>query len=178
MIIHEIHDLSNKYVIDLMEAELSKIIDPDIVKNYNPDYRSTPGNLFYILDEGRYKVNKGKYYVVESNGQYICSAGWNEYELELSTVLMLTRMYTAPKYRSRYIVGKNILPTALNEVRNYNKVWMTVNKHNKMIYNWFERDRQELNSSTGSVWPEIYKSFKPIGKHKIYFVDQWVVEYK
>ena len=65
MIIHEIHDLSNKYVIELLLKGLSKITDEQYVTNYHPDYASNTGNLFYILEQGRYV--KGKYYVLEED---------------------------------------------------------------------------------------------------------------
>ena len=178
MIIHEIHDLSNEYVIDLMKDELAKVTDTDIIKNYHPDYIDTPGNLFHILSRGRYAPGKGKYYVVEDNGQYICSAGWNEYELEPSIALMLTRMYIVPEHRTKYIIGKYILPKALNEATKYDKVWMTVNKHNKMIYSWFERAAKNKQTTLYNDWPPIYRNFQPLGKKTIYYTTQYVVELK
>ena len=121
MITHEIHDLSNTHVVDLLNEGLSEITDESFKHNYHPNCSNVPGNLFSILKNGRYRKGKRKYYVIEEDGKYVCSAGWNEYENEPDTVLMLTRMYILPKHRAKYYVATDILPTALNEVKNYNE---------------------------------------------------------
>lgn len=178
MKIHEIHDLTNTEVVEIMSAGLSKITDKNIIKNYHPDYKQTPGNLFYILEHGRYAVGKGKYYVIEKDGKYVCSAGWNEYELDTSIALMLTRMYTDPAHRMQYIIGTTILPKALTEVTDYDKVWMTTNEHNKMIYSWFERASANKKTALFNDWPPIYRNFRPLGQQTIYYTPQYVVELK
>ena len=96
MIIHEIHDLSDTYVTSLLENGLSKITDNQYITNYHPEYSHNAGNLFYILEHGRYV--KGKYYVLEEDGKFICSGGWNEYEPDIA--LMLTRLYITQLYTS------------------------------------------------------------------------------
>ena len=74
MIIHSVNDLSNFAVISLLKFGLCNITDSDIIKNYHPDYANEPGNLFFILKQGRYQLGKGAYFVIEENGEYICSA--------------------------------------------------------------------------------------------------------
>jgi hypothetical protein len=176
MVIHEIHDLSNEYVTTLLKKGLSEITDENLKNNYHPDYIDTPGNLFCILKQGRY-VN-GKYYVLEVDGQYICSAGWNEYELDSNIALLLTRLYIAPKHRTKQYAGTYILPKALEEAKNYKHIWLTVNEYNKGLYSWFDRRLKGRRTGLFCDWPEIYKKFTPIGKRHIYYTEQYVVEYQ
>lgn len=176
MEIHEIHDLSNRYVNDIMYDGLSRITDKDIVKNYHPDYANDPGNLFAILDNGRYGLGRGKYFVIEEDGKYICSAGWNEYELEPNIAFALTRAYIDPSYRGKYLLASNILPRTLEETSKYENVWITVNKYNKVMYSWFVRASQNKRTALFNDWPEIYKKFKPLGERYIYNTKQYVVE--
>ena len=177
MIIHEIHDLSNNHVIDLMLQSFRNFTDKAIA-NYHPEYSDCPGNIFRVLKEGRYNFGHGKYYVVEQNGELMASAGWNEYDLEPSTALVLSRMFVSPSHRGSYILGKEILPKMLTEVDKYSKIWMTVNEHNKSLYKWFERMNENKRPSLFNNWPEIYTNFKPIGKKNVYYTPQYVVELK
>ena len=141
MVIHQIHDLSDSYIRDLLSNGLSKIdkLNP-YAKNYHPEYQNTEGNLFSVLDKGRYAEGKGKYFILEDNSTYISSAGWNEYELDTSIALILTRMYTDTSYRMNYHITKYILPLILEEVKHYKHIWGTTNEYNKKIYNWFVRE--------------------------------------
>lgn len=174
MIVHEIHDLSNGYVIELLKSGFSQIADGKIIKNYHPEYSSENSNIFFILGKGRYKKGQGKYYVVEDQGKYVCSAGWNEYDSV--TALALTRMYTAPEYRGNYFVEKFILTSSLVETEHYEKVWLTVNEYNRVIYSWFERAQQGRATALFNDWPDTYKLFYPIGKKIIYNTSQYVME--
>lgn len=178
MIIHEIHDLTNKHVIDILKQGLSEITDDSLAKNYHPDYISTPGNLFYILNAGRYRKGKGKYWVLENDGSYLGSAGWNEYELDTDIALVLTRAYIPKKLRGNYILAKNILPSMILETGTYKKVWLTVNEYNSLIYQWFLRSSNNKRPTLFNNWPEIYKNFLPIGKKDIYYTHQYVMEYR
>ena len=177
MVIHQIHDLTDTYVRDLLINGLSKIDKSSpYCKNYHPDYQHIEGNLFYVLDNGRY--NKGKYFILEDNSTYISSAGWNEYELDTSIALILTRMYTDTSHRMNYHISKYILPLILEEVKDYEYIWGTTNPYNKKIYDWFVRVSQGKSGSLDESWPEIYKKFKPIGIRNIYYTDQYVLEYQ
>jgi len=177
MRIHKIHDLSDSYAIDLLTMGLTKI-DKSLAyaKNYHPDFQENPANLFTLLKNGRYL--KGKYFVLEENSNYIASAGWNEYELDPSIALVLTRMYTSTQFRMNYHISKYILPLILSEVTGYKHIWGTTNEYNKKIYNWFVRTQQGKSGSLDHAWPSIYKKFKPIGIHHIYYTDQYVLEYQ
>ena len=85
MIIHEIHDLSNEYVTSLLKTGLSEIVDDTYKKNYHYDNIDVPGNLFNTLVQGRY-IN-GKYFVIEEDGIYVASSGYNYYENDTALVL-------------------------------------------------------------------------------------------
>lgn len=176
MIIHKINNLDNDYVVDLMKTAFSKSTDRSLM-NYHPEYSDWSGNIFSILKEGRYRQEHGNYYVIEQDGELIASAGWNEYDIEPDIALVLSRMYVSPSYRGSYILGKEILPMMIDEVYKYNKIWMTVNEHNKSLYNWFERTSKNKRPTLFNNWPEIYKNFKPIGKKNVYYTPQYVVEF-
>jgi acyl carrier protein len=177
MIVHEIHDLSDDKIVTLMADGLRKITNEDIIKNYHPDYHEHSGNLFYIIKYGRYRKGFGKYYVLEEDGKYICSAGWNEYETDPSIAFALTRMYIDPEYRGQYLVAQHILSKTLNETKKYAKIWLTVNKYNKRLYDWFVRADQHKRTALFNDWPKIYRNFKPIGEKTIYNTNQYVVEF-
>jgi len=176
MNILEIHNYIESPALNLLKKEFSTITDPAYFKNYHPDFEDHPGNFFHILKNGRYSPGHGKYLVLEDNGNYVCSAGWNEYDLEPTIALVLTRMYVNKAYRTQYLVGKNILPILLEETSNYNRVWITSNQYNKSIYNWFSRAAEGKNPSLFNNWPDIYKKFKPIGQKEVYYTLQDVVE--
>jgi hypothetical protein len=174
MIIHEIHDLTNTHATELLKQGLSKITDNRFLKNYHPDYVNDTGNLFHILEHGRY--TKGKYYVLEEDGKYVCSGGWNHYEDDIA--LVLTRLYILPEHRAKYYAGAYILPKALEEVIDYKHIWITCNEYNKSIYHWFDRAHKGRRPGLFNDWPDIYRKFVPIGKRDIYYTEQYVAEYQ
>ena len=55
MIVHQIQDLSNQPVINLLKHGLQIVDDENLIKNYHPDYADHNSNLFYLLNKGRYK---------------------------------------------------------------------------------------------------------------------------
>lgn len=181
MIVHSINDLSNVNLVTMLKENLSIITDADIIKNYHPDYSEIPGNLFYILKQGRYKT--GNYLILEDDGKYLGSAGWNELEYEDEIVaLLLTRAYLMPGYRNSYLMSKYFLPRIFKEVKNYKKQWFSFNEHNVDIYNTLsklsvDRGSGSFSSST-SPWRRNYSHFKPIGQKVIYNTLQHVMEYK
>ena len=176
MHIYTINDLSDSKVVNILKNGLSEITDARIIKNYHPDHTEFSGNLFYILDQGRYKNGLGNYFViVDDNENYVASAGWNQYELDPTIALLLTRMYVSTTYRTQYHIANYILPKILDEVKEYEHLWATWNLHNNTMSKWFSRYEE---SKSTALWPEIYKKFKPIGKKIIYHTEQYVDEYK
>lgn len=172
MRIHAINDLSNLYVIGLLKENLQEVTQSNLIKNYHPDYSDVPGNLFLILEQGRYKT--GNYFVLENNGKYVCSAGWNEYE---DVALLLTRAYIKEEYRRKYFLSKFLLPLMFKETSKYDKLWITCNEYNKPIYHAFERMAKGKSVGLFDQWPDTYKQFKPIGIKMIYNTKQYVAEY-
>ena len=171
MKIHIVQDLSNSKILGILESGLGSVTEEHILKNYHPTYKNDPANLFYILDQGRYKI--GKYFIItDDSDNYVASAGWNKYNDDIA--LCLTRMYVTPKHRSSFVVGKILLPKIFDETASYTKLWMTVNDYNKPLYDWFVRNQRI--DSIGN-WPKLYKKFKPIGQKMINYTIQYVVEY-
>ena len=178
MQVHQIHDLSNSYVNLILRKGLTNATDERYVKNYHPEFSNDPQNLFYILNDtnGRYK--KGCYYVLEDNGEYVCSAGYNEYELDSSIALALTRAYVAPKHRTKYYMGQYILPKIIESTRQYPHLYITADSHNSAIYQWFVRAAEGKSPGMFNDWPDIYRKFKPMGKKTIYYIEQYIAEYQ
>jgi hypothetical protein len=173
MEIHAIQDLSNNYVTNLLKNNLKEITKPELIQNYHPDYSETPGNLFNILANGRYDI--GNYFVMEEDGKYAGSAGWNEFE---DVVLLFTRAYIPPEKRRNYFLAKHLMPLMLKETRFYDKVWITCNEYNRSIYHGLEKLQAGQPAGLFDQWPEIYKKFVPIGVQKIYNTNQYVAEYR
>lgn len=174
MIIHKIHDLSNEYVTNLLINEFDNILDSRIVDNYSSQKKDKSSNLFYILKNGRYK--NGAYFVIEDGGKYIASAGWNQYTDD--TALVLSRAFVTPEFRTSYIMAELLLPKMLIDCSAFRYVWITCNKYNKAIYNWFERKSLGKRTALFNDWPEIYNQFIPIGLKVVYNTEQYVVQLK
>ncbi len=172
MRIHKIHDLGDTRAINILEEGLRAIPEEQLVVNYSPDYREINSNLFYILNEGRYK--NGAYFIVEKDGKYVCSSGWNRYNE--TTALVLTRSYVAKEYRTQYLMASLLLPTMIEETASYENTWLTCNKNNPILYEWFVRAEQGKRPTIYADWPEIYKKFKPIGEMNIYYTQQLVAQ--
>ena len=176
MRLHEIHDASNRVIMNLLEDSFSNITDADIIKNYHPDYKNEPSNIFYILNDVNGRYQRGCYYVLEDNGEYVCSAGYNEYDLDQIIALALTRAYINPKYRAKYYMGEYILPKIIENTTHYKHLYITADSHNSAIYQWFVRANEGKRPAMFQQWPDIYRKFKPIGKKHIYYTEQYVAE--
>ena len=166
MTVHEVHNLWDSRLRGMLVDEFSTITDENIVRNYHPDYSKDTANIFYILDNtDRYKY--GCYYIVEEDGEFICSAGWNKYGLDHTIALALTRAYVAPKYRGTFPMAQHILPKIIDATTEFKEVLITVNDYNSTIYQAFSRP---------APWPEVYKKFKPQGIRSIYYTQQYVAK--
>ncbi len=172
MITHKIHDLSNKYVVNLLTTGLASVTQSP--ENYSPLYSEYNANLFYILAAGRYA--RGAYYVLEDDNGYVASSGWNEYDSD--TALVLTRSYVSHAHRGTYVMGNLLLPGMIDECQHYKNTWMTCHGDNKIIYDWISRLHQDKTSKIHDVWPPIYSRFEPIGIKNIYHTDQYVMQLK
>ena len=175
MNIHKIQDCSNERVISILKEGLCKFDNPSSIANYHPDYINDSGNLFYILNQPNNRYTNGNYYVLEEDDKLIACAGWNEYELDNTIALVMTRFFVCKEYRTTYIGGHKILPIMLSEVEKYNRVLITVNKHNKLLYDGIIRYHNNHNSLF-KTWPKDYLRFKPVGMQNIYYTDQYILE--
>ena len=175
MNIFEINDDSNTKVIEILKSGITEDMfkNKKLIQNYLYDYKDNPANLFYLLNVGRYKI--GTYFVItDDEDKFIASSGW--YQYDISTALVLTRMLVTPNYRTSYIVGHKLLPIMIDRAKSYSNVWITCNDYNKSIYDWFSRSNEGKSPSLYRNWPEIYKKFKPIGRHKVNGIMQYVAE--
>lgn len=172
MIIHPIHNLNRTHIIKMLENGMSTITDEKRIKNYHPDYKNHTSNLFFILKEGRYNEGMGRYYVVEEDDKYICSAGWNKFIYTESTAVLLTRTYVHPKYRGNYVIGHQLLPICVGESQIDHKIlWITFNQHYKKVYMWFAKMRNKPNV------PSIWRKFNYVGLKNVYNTQQHVYQY-
>jgi len=162
----------------LLEESFCNITDTNLVKNYHPDYKNDTANIFYILADANGRYKNGCYYVLEDEGRYVCSAGWNRYDLDSNVALALTRAYVDPMYRAKYYMGEFILPKIIESTTDFKHLYITADSHNSTIYQWFIRAAAGKSTGMFSDWPDIYRKFKPIGKKNIYYTDQYVAEYK
>ena len=176
MQLHQLHDASNRLIIGLLEDSFSKITNSNLIKNYHPDYKNDTANIFYILNDVKGRYRKGCYYVLEENNEYVCSAGYNEYELDSTIALALTRAYVEPKHRSKYYMGEYILPKIIESTIQYEHLYITADSFNSAIYQWFNRANEGKRPAMFNDWPDIYRKFKPIGKKNIYYTEQYVME--
>lgn len=170
-----INDISNKKCISLLESNFRQITQSNLIKNYHPDFKNQPENIFFNLENNRYSI--GNYFILlDNDDNYVCSAGWHRYNDD--TALLLTRAYVTDKYRTLYPMAEFILPGILRESKDFKKRWITVNKYNFIMYKWWERAACGKSTSIGNDWPDIYKKFRPIGWQTVNFVEQLVVEYQ
>lgn len=169
MIIHSINDLSNKPIIDFLKSGLDQA---DNLKNYHPDFADDPANLFYILKEGRYK--QGNYFVMEQDGKYVGSAGWNPYG---DIALVLTRAFIPTSERRKYNMAHHLLPIMFDQTISYKKLWITCNDYNFSIYQALTRLQEGKSAGLFNAWPDVYKKFVPIGKKIVNYTEQYVAEY-
>lgn len=170
MIIHSIKDLSDTAIVNFLKAGLSK--ETTNLENYHPDFSDNPANLFYILKDGRFK--NGNYFVMEEDGKYAGSAGWNPYG---DVALVLTRAFIPLAERRKYNMAHYLLPVIFEQTVNFEKLWITCNEYNFTIYQALTRLQEGKSAGLFSAWPDIYKKFVPIGKKVVNYTEQYIAEY-
>lgn len=174
MVIYELQSDQECQGLTLLKQGLEKIQEQDLAINYHPHFSNDPANIFYLLKHGRYA--SGCYFVLEDQGQYIGSAGWNVYND--SIVLCLTRAYFVKEYRHRYYMAEYLLPKIFEQAHTYNTFWITCNDYNKKIYDGLVRLQQNKSSGMYNSWPDVYRKFVPIGSRIVNNSVQYVAEYK
>jgi hypothetical protein len=164
----------NPELIEFLKTGLTCVVEPHLLENYHPDYKTNNANLFHVIRQGRF--DQGNFYVmITDEGEFAGCAGWNE--MNRNIALAGVRAYIPAKFRAKYIIGEYILPRILKETQDYPKVWLTFNEYNKAMYYGFER---MVNSKASSLlpWPFVYRKFKPIGQHTVNNTIQYVAEYE
>ncbi len=171
-----IHDSSNEEIIAKLSEGLAHIsADVPYYDNYSPDRRGIPGNLFTILEQGRYL--SGAYFVVfDDYGKYAASAGWYQSDFCQNTALVLTRAYTLPRLRNQFLLAEYCLTRMISATVAYERVWITCNQYNRAIYDYVSRTRTHKSPTVGNKWPLIYNRFRPIGTRTVYNTEQYVLE--
>lgn len=177
MKLYTINDLSKKELIDVLKNNIKKeMFTNGLEKNYTWEDRNRPGNLFKILEEGRYI--KGCYYIiVDESGNYVGSGGWNEYPYLENTALIATRTFIVPKYRTEALIGKILLPPMIENTKDYENVYMTFNDCNRAMYDFIVRynNSGRIGSLNKVKLDPIWKKFYGVGTMNIYNVSQWAL---
>ncbi len=175
--IYQIKDSTNSKVLDILRSGITAGMfkNESLEKNYLYDHKDQNSNLFYLLENGRYR--NGNYFVVtDSQNNYIASAGWYHYTNDIA--LLLTRMLVIPKFRGSYVLAHTVLQSMIDQSEGHKHRWITFNEYNLTLYKWFERVEQGKSGALFNNWPRIYSRFKPIGQKEINHTLQWVVELK
>lgn len=177
MIAYPIHEFSTNYASNLLMQGLSEVNEEWCIKNYHPDFRENPANIFYILsNEGRYRKGHGCYYVFEEDNKFVSCFGWNEYELDPQIALIFTRLYTIPFYRTRQL-HHNYLDIVLTESNQYPVIYATYNLYNKKMYDRYLYYQKNGKNKLGN-YVKLYDKFTPIGIKDVYYTPQYVCEYR
>lgn len=175
MKIRIITDLSDIESVEFLKQGMRLVTEKHLLENYHPDWADNPGNLFYILKNGRF--TNSSYYILETDtGEFAGSAGWNQ--LDSNTALGLVRAYIPKKFRARFLMAEYFLPKILEETTDYSKLWITFNEYNLRIYNGIQRMSENKPSGISIPWPAIYSKFKPIGIKQVNNTPQYVAEYE
>lgn len=171
------NELSNNRASFLLQKGLSEVTENYCIKNYHPDYKSDPANIFYILtNEGRYRKGHGCYYVFEENEKFISCFGWNQYELDSQIALIFTRLYTIPSFRNLQF-HHNYLDVVLEETTSYPIIYATYNLYNKQMYDRYLYYKKHGKNKLGK-YVKLYDKFTPIGIKDVYYTPQYVCEYR
>lgn len=176
MVIHELHDDQETPGFVLLRQGLEQLPEQNLAINYHPHFAKDTANLFYLLNTGRYSLGSGCYFVLEKEGQYIGSAGWNVYSD--SIVLCLTRAYFVKEHRHQYYMAEYLLPKIFEQTKMFNTFWITCNDYNKNIYDGLSRMQSGRSVGLYNSWPNIYKKFVPVGTRLVNNTPQYVAEYK
>ena len=174
MLIHELHNDRDCDGFRILKSGLENIAEHDLAINYHPFFSEDPANIFYLLKHGRYQT--GCYFVLEQNGKYIGSAGWNLFQDDI--VLCLTRAYFSKPARHRYYMAEYLLPKIFEQANQYSTFWITCNDYNKKIYDGLVQLHSGKRAGLYHSWPDVYKKFIPIGSKVVNNSVQYVAEYK
>jgi len=197
--VYELNDLSNPELVNILKEGLDSIpINKyrGMEENYLYQYKDTPGNLFRILDDGRYL--RGAYYILtDQENNFKASTGWYPYqdEVEGEVVIAFTRTITHSNYRGTSgkvnlestddtfatlgMVKHRLFAPALREIKakHQGKIWVTFNGKNFTFIKHALRQKK-FNKSWASdlVLEDIKYENLYLGEKFIHYTWQHVLE--
>jgi hypothetical protein len=153
--------------------ELEPINSP-VRENYAPTLESH--TLWSKLHTGRYDEYFFGYLVQQGVWKPIMGGG---YEVNENGIGVLTRLFVAPHYRMRLYIQhllKQLTLTIATKHSNDTTLYISFNKCNEALYEWFVRKQSGRSASIGKQWPEVFSVFKPVGLRTINYTEQLVCE--
>lgn len=148
------HRLCDEAVKDKRRVEQCKLFD-------RRNWQEKPETLLYKLNAGVYS----DYHVlVNEDNEVVCGAGF--YWFEEDVYILMSRMWTRPDYRARWI-GHQILEAQVQRMPTRFGM-ITFNEVNRPLY----EKMSTLYGTTGTSWPRLWRRFKPIGSHTVNNVMQ------
>ena len=185
--VYKLTNLSNLENVTKVKDEMAAIpIKECRVKesNYIYECRDVPGNLFKVLDEGRFQ--NGAYYIMTTKeNNFVASVGWHLYTYEDGReIALISRAIVHPTYRHLRALSNYLLNPIINSIRENcsNKIWVAFNEHNMPLLHYWQRQNRHqryINDSASTSWQQLKNmvpNFNYIGIKNINYVDQHVVE--
>ena len=203
--IYQLNDLSNTENVNRLKDAMASIPVENfrgMEQNYVYEHKDTPGNLFCILDEGRY-LNGAYYILTDKDDNFMAASGWYMYqdETEGEVALALTRTIIHPNSNAdlHFQLTKNhnrgLLPDFLLDIgviRNYmflpiiaeiktkhqGKIWQTVNEKNYGFVWLLNRESKKENSTYYKVLDDTGVKYRwiPAGKRIVHYTMQHILE--
>ena len=185
--IYQLNDLSNQEYVDRLKDTLASIPIKEYKGgevNYLYAYKDTSGNLFRILDEGRFK--SGAYYLITDNeDNFVVGTGWHMYqhEEEGEVAILCSRSILATKYRNTTIFPTTIQPPIIEQIKlkkPSGKIWQTFNGRTARLINIILHPKY-LDPTHKAHDPLYWKTgakFNYIGKRTVFYTEQEVIEFQ
>lgn len=196
--IYQLNDLSNIENVNRLKDAMNSIPSQGFrwnENNYLYEHKDTPGNLFRILDEGRFL--SGAYYILtDKEDNFKASTGWYMYqdETEGEVAMSFARSIVHPNFRN---LGKPLANQSLMNIDNVGmirdylflpiieeiksvhqgKIWQSINKQNRGFVWKAERDKKNENYYYKPIDEQGTKyRLNYIGDRYIHYTWQYVLE--
>jgi GNAT superfamily N-acetyltransferase len=126
------------------------------------DWADRPETLLFKMNS---RTFEDYMVLLNEKDEVVCGAGFYRYTYTRS--LLMSRMWTRPDYRAKWI-GHQILRAQIRRMSTrYGMI--TFNEANKPLY-----DRMStLYGTEGDTWPGLWRKFKPVGKQVVNYVEQY-----
>jgi GNAT superfamily N-acetyltransferase len=124
--------------------------------------------LNFLLNQGKFSRKGSDYQMLVKGDDLVCGAGvyvYHEEDVDGERVsIIMSRMYTSPKYRGHWH-GSRLL-RSLAKVCVTPTCMITFNQANTLLY------ESLTNKRRGLLWPNPWRAFRPIGEHTVNSVPQ------